>query len=175
MALSCDKGKGLKESSTSAMSAPTELVLTKQVAEEISRHGAEAFPEECCGVVLHNGKTYEVRRCSNIQNKLHALDAETYRRTATTAYAMDPKELEWIIQEAGSRGAKIHAFYHSHPGHEAFFSAEDRACATPFGEPTFPDNAQIVVSVYDRVVKRMAAYAWSEKQKDFVEIPLKQI
>lgn len=157
------------------MSPPTELVFTKQVCDEISRHAAQAFPEECCGVVLHNGKNYEARRCTNIQNTLHALDPETYRRTAATAYAMDPKELEWIIQEAGSREAKIQAFYHSHPGHEAYFSAEDRACATPFGDPTFPDSAQIVISVYERVVKRIAAYAWSERHKDFFEIPLKII
>lgn len=151
-----------------------ELTLTKQVWEDISRHAVEAFPEECCGVILDNGKTLEARRCSNIQNALHALDPETYRRMATTAYTMDPKELEAILQEAGSRGARMRAFYHSHPDHEAYFSEEDKAFATPFGEPTFPECLQIVISIYDRIVRRISAYAWSPDKKDFVEVALRK-
>lgn len=156
------------------MPATKELTLTQRVLDEISRHAAEAFPEECCGVILDNGKALEVRRCSNIQNALHALDPETYRRTAATAYALDPKELEAILQEAESRGARIKAFYHSHPDHEAYFSEEDKAFATPFGEPTFPESVQIVISVYDRIVRRILAYAWSDDNKDFAEIPLRK-
>ena len=64
---------------------------------------------------------------------------------------------------------------HSHPGHEAYFSEEDKAFATPFGEPTYPDNAQIVISIYDRVVKQISAYAWEQDQEDFVEIALIKI
>ncbi|MBI2091176.1 MAG: M67 family metallopeptidase [Deltaproteobacteria bacterium] len=156
------------------MNVPSELALTEQAWDEISRHARETFPEECCGIILHNGKSYEVRRCTNIQNHLHALDPDTYRRTAATAYAMDPKELEAILQEAEPRGARIRAFYHSHPDHEAYFSAEDRAFATPFGEPTFPEAAQIVISIYERTVRRISAYVWSEEKKDFIEIPLRK-
>ena len=156
------------------MSDTKELTLTKQVWDDISQHAAEAFPEECCGVILDDGKVLEARRCSNIQNALHTLDPETYRRTATTAYAMDPKELEAILQEAGSRGAGIRAFYHSHPDHEAYFSEEDKAFATPFGEPTFPECAQIVISIYDRIVRRISAYTWSPDKKDFVEIAVRK-
>ncbi|MFQ5903900.1 MAG: Mov34/MPN/PAD-1 family protein [Candidatus Binatia bacterium] len=157
------------------MNGPTALTLTQKVWEEISRHAMETFPEECCGVILYNGKTDEVRRCTNIQNALHAVDPETYPRHATIAYAMDPRELESIICEAETTGVKIKAFYHSHPGHEAYFSQEDRALATPFGEPTYPESAQIVISIYDRVVRQISAYAWAQEKKDFVEIPLRKI
>jgi proteasome lid subunit RPN8/RPN11 len=156
------------------MSAAKELTLAPQVWDDISRHAADAYPEECCGVILDNGKALEARRCSNIQNTLHALDPETYRRTATTAYAMDPKELEAILQGAESSGTRIRAFYHSHPDHEAYFSEEDKAFATPFGEPTFPESVQIVISIYGRIVRRILAFAWSDDKKDFVEIPLRK-
>ncbi|MEK7210238.1 MAG: hypothetical protein AAB070_02355, partial [Candidatus Binatota bacterium] len=63
----------------------------------------------------------------------------------------------------------------SHPNHEAYFSQEDRAFATPFGEPTYPESAQIVISIYDRAVKRISAYVWARGKKDFVEIPVKKI
>jgi proteasome lid subunit RPN8/RPN11 len=152
-----------------------EITLTETAWVEISRHAADAFPEECCGIVLARGDGEDVRRLKNIQNQLHDLDPETYPRDAAIAYAMDPKELESTLDEAARAGAKIKAFYHSHPGHEAYFSAEDKAFAMPFGEPIFPDAAQIVVSIYDRAVKRVAAYAWVETRKDFVEIPLRKV
>jgi proteasome lid subunit RPN8/RPN11 len=153
-----------------------EISLTASAWAEISRHAADAFPDECCGVILDCGAgREEVRRFKNIQNQLHALDPETYPREATIAYAMDPKELERTIDEAAAAGAKLKAFYHSHPNHEAYFSAEDKAFAMPFGEPTFPETAQIVISIYDRVVKRIRAYGWVETKNDFVEIPLRKL
>jgi [CysO sulfur-carrier protein]-S-L-cysteine hydrolase len=152
-----------------------ELRLTQEAWNEICRHSQETFPEECCGVVLTNSATDQVRRLENIQNKLHALDPATYPRTAVIAYAMDPRELEAVIDHADKAGAKLKAFYHSHPDHEAYFSAEDKAFATPFGEPTFPNAAQLVVSVYNRAVKAVKAFVWSDEEKDFIEIPLRRI
>jgi proteasome lid subunit RPN8/RPN11 len=157
------------------MTKPTELTLTAQTWQEIARHAEESFPDECCGVVLADGASERVRRLENIQNKLHALDPETYPRTAVIAYAMDPKELELVIDSAARDGARLKAFYHSHPDHEAYFSDEDKAFASPFGEPTFPNTAQIVVSIYRREVKRLAAFAWSDERNDFVEVAIRKI
>jgi [CysO sulfur-carrier protein]-S-L-cysteine hydrolase len=157
------------------MSTPKEILLAQETWNEISRHSQEAFPEECCGLVLSNGVNDQVRRLENIQNKLHALDPITYPRTAAIAYAMDARELESILDNAGKAGAKLKAFYHSHPEHEAYFSAEDKAFATPFGEPTFPGAAQIVASVFNRVVKEIKAFAWSDEKKDFVELPIRKM
>ncbi|MGE5816994.1 MAG: Mov34/MPN/PAD-1 family protein [Deltaproteobacteria bacterium] len=152
-----------------------EFFLSEATWNEISRHAQDTFPEECCGVVLSFGATERVQRLQNLQNRLHALDPQTYPRTALIAYAMDPKELEAVIDAAHNRGAKLKAFYHSHPNHDAYFSEEDKAFATPFGEPTFPGAAQIVVSIYDKVVKRMCAFLWSEEEKDFVAVPLQRV
>jgi proteasome lid subunit RPN8/RPN11 len=157
------------------MTQLTEILLSADAWDEISRHAQAAFPDECCGVVLSKGDTEQVRRLENIQNKLHELDPETYPRTAVIAYAMDPRELESVIDNAARDGAKLKAFYHSHPEHEAYFSAEDKAFASPFGEPTFPNAAQIVVSIYNREVKCMAAFVWSNDQSDFIEVPVKKI
>ena len=157
------------------MSAPAEILLTEDTWNEISRHSKETFPEECCGLVLSNGAREYVRRVENIQNKLHALDPMTYPRTAAIAYAMDPRELQSVLDDADQAGAKLKAFYHSHPDHEAYFSAEDKSFATPFGEPTFPSAAQIVVSIFHRAVKDIKAFAWSDDKKDFVELPIRKI
>ncbi len=149
-----------------------ELSLTEKACEEIAEHARETFPEECCGVVLTDGAVDRVHRLKNIQNQLHALDPQTYPRTAAIAYAMDYKELELVIDEAKRNGAKLKAFYHSHPNHDAYFSAEDKAFASPFGEPTFPGTAQIVVAIYHGAVTEIAAFAWSDSETDFVKVVL---
>lgn len=169
------KGMADKAERNYEMGAITSLALAETAWEDISRHAVEAFPEECCGVILSDGRSDQVRRCTNIQNALHTLDPEGYPRDATIAYAMDPKELESIIREAESNGAKIKAFYHSHPNHEAYFSEEDKAFASPFGEPSYPDSGQIVISIYHGAVKRIAAYVWAPEKRDFVEVSLEKI
>jgi proteasome lid subunit RPN8/RPN11 len=154
------------------MGRKSAVLLTQKIWEDISKHAQESFPEECCGIILTAAGTDQVCRLKNIQNKLHALDPLTYPRTAEIAYAMDPLELDQIIRQGESNGQKLKAFYHSHPNHDAYFSAEDKAFASPFGEPTYPETAQIVISIYNRAVKTIRAFAWSEEDRDFVEIPI---
>lgn len=157
------------------MKQASEVDLTEGTWNEISRHAEEEFPEECCGVVLSNGATDRAQRLRNIQNELHAQDPQTHPRTAAIAYNMDVRVLDSLLLEAEKLGYRLKAFYHSHPNHEAYFSPEDRDAATPFGEPTFPEAIQIVVSVYERVVRKIKAFAWSEKKDNFVEVPIKKI
>src|SRR4030095_16140198 len=154
------------------MGRKSAVLLTQKIWEDISKHDQESFPEERCGIILTAAGTDQVCRLENIQNKLHALDPLTYPRTAEIAYAMDPLELDQIIRQGESNGQKLKAFYHSHPNHDAYFSAEDKAFASPFGEPTFPGTAQIVVAIYDRAVKEMCAFAWFDQERDFIKVAL---
>ena len=157
------------------MGAPKELLLPATVWQEISRHAEETFPEECCGILVSNGAEDHVLRLKNLQNARHASDPDRYPRNATIAYSLDEMELESKTVEAAKIGFQLKAFYHSHPNHEAYFSSEDREGATPFGEPTYPDAWQIVVSVYNRAVAHIKGFAWSDDEKDFVEVPIRRI
>ena len=149
--------------------------LTEDASKEISRHAEETFPEECCGIVVSDGSTDRPLRLKNRQNELHAADPKEHPRDATIAYSIDELQLESIRREADKIGFALKAFYHSHPNHDAYFSAEDRAGATPFGEPTYPEAAQIVVSVYERTVKAIKAFKWCDETRDFIEVPLNNI
>ena len=151
------------------------LALSETVFGIIAEHARETYPEECCGVILGGDGGDEVHRLVNIQNTLHATDPETFPRDARTAYNLDPKELDAILKQAERRGVAFKALYHSHPDHDAYFSDEDKACATPFGEPTYPDTAQVVVSVMGGSVGRVAVYAWNPDAGDFVETTLKRV
>jgi [CysO sulfur-carrier protein]-S-L-cysteine hydrolase len=151
------------------------MLLTQEAWTEISRHAQETFPEECCGVIFSAGATDQVVRVKNIQNQLHALDPQTYPRTAVIAYAMDPLELDSVIRQSEENGRRLKAFYHSHPNHDAYFSDEDKAFASPFGEPTYPDAVQIVISIYNRAVKVIRAFEWSTARNAFAEVPLDRL
>jgi proteasome lid subunit RPN8/RPN11 len=64
--------------------------------------------------------------------------------------------------------------YHSHPDHDAYFSATDRAQACSFdpSEPDYPDTAHLVISVRDGKFARAAAFAWDSEHREFVEAQL---
>jgi proteasome lid subunit RPN8/RPN11 len=146
--------------------------LQSQTWDAICHHAQDTFPEECCGAILVRNGNEEVCRVPNIQNVMHAKDPQRYPRDATTAYLWDPKAYQEIMTEVDSGKASVKAFYHSHPDHDAYFSPEDKAAAMPWGEPSYPDAAYLVISVYDREVRAIQAYVWDEGQKDFVEAEL---
>ncbi|HYB98279.1 MAG TPA: Mov34/MPN/PAD-1 family protein [Candidatus Limnocylindrales bacterium] len=147
--------------------------LFRETMDDIREHSREEYPDECCGVVvvLPDGEQ-KVMRVRNVQNEMHAKDPVRYPRTARTAYAGHPADLRAALDAADAPGAELLAFYHSHPDHEAYFSEEDTAQATPFGEPSYPDAIQIVVSVYDRQVRRIKAFVWSPQSGAYVETEL---
>lgn len=132
----------------------------------------EAYPNECCGMIIERDGREEVVRVTNLQDELHAKDPEQFPRTAKTAYSMGAEAAPVLL--AAERGeVRLRAFYHSHPEHDAYFSEEDRKQA--FGgwdEPNYPDAAQIVISVYGREVKNTAVFRWDEKARDFVDAEL---
>ena len=148
------------------------LELQVETLDAIYAHAKETFPDECCGVILSDGTVEFVRRCQNIQNEQHAKDPETYPRDARTAYLMAPNDLIKIHKEAETENRPIKAFYHSHPNHDAYFSEKDKADATAWDEPMYPDAAYVVVSIYDEEIRTARAYAWSDVAGDFVEVPM---
>ncbi len=141
--------------------------------DALCHHAQETFPDECCGAILTTASGDEVRRIANIQNVMHAKDPQTYPRDATIAYVMESKELLAVLKETDSGHATLKAFYHSHPNHDAYFSAEDKRQAMFGDEPSYPDTVYLVISIYDREVKALRAYAWNEQIKDFVETELR--
>jgi len=147
--------------------------ISQATRDEIHQHAVEEYPFECCGIVLGTPGTHDedvLYRCTNIQNKLHELDPETYTRDARTAFYIEPRELMGILRDADGRGLRIKLFYHSHPEHDAYFSEEDKRMALFDGEPVYPDAGYQVVSVYDRQVKRDAFFTWNPEIREFEEL-----
>ncbi|HYE24793.1 MAG TPA: Mov34/MPN/PAD-1 family protein [Clostridia bacterium] len=96
----------------------------------IRRHAEEAYPQECCGVLLGRGSTVlDLVRCANVA-------ARPERR-----YTIGPAELIATQRTARRRGLNIIGFYHSHPDHPAQPSAED------WREAYWNECSYVIVSV----------------------------
>lgn len=145
--------------------------LPGSIVAAMRAHAQEEFPDECCGIVVARGDGIELVRVSNLQNELHAQDPAQFPRTAATAYTMGPEAAPVLLQ--AERGAlRLVAFYHSHPKHGAYFSAEDRLQARGgWDEPLYPDAAQVVLAVEADGVGAIAAFRWDPGQGDYVEVP----
>jgi adenylyltransferase/sulfurtransferase len=146
--------------------------LARDLLDQIRAHAEGCFPHECCGFVVRRDGARSVVHVTNIQNQKHAEDPENFPRTAEIAYTMGPEAAPLMIEHDRGR-LVIEAIYHSHPQHDAYFSPTDRKQATVWDEPSYPNAAQIVVSVYDRVAKAVKAFGWDASAHDFVEIELR--
>ena len=132
------------------------------------------FPFECCGFIIGDANAEEVRPIANVQNRKHAEDPAEFPRDARTAFLMDPKEHLAVMNEIDRRKFELRSVYHSHPDHDAYFSATDRAQACSFdpSEPDYPDTFHIVMSIRAGRFVNAAAFAWDSKKNEFVEAPL---
>ena len=103
------------------------LKLTRKIEEEIRQAGADAYPNECCGIMFgsEDGDDHAVKSLRPIVNARE--DGEQYHRFLITAEDMMQAELD-----ARKLGLEIVGFYHSHPDHPARPSDYDRDHALPF-------------------------------------------
>jgi proteasome lid subunit RPN8/RPN11 len=94
------------------------LTVTEQQLKQMRRHAEEAYPAECCGVLLgtrnsNNREVVEVVACGNMA------------MTPRTRYEIDVRELVRVQRDGRGRELEIVGIYHSHPEHEAKWSATD--------------------------------------------------
>jgi proteasome lid subunit RPN8/RPN11 len=143
------------------------MKLNKGVLEKIYGHALKEYPDECCGIITGNDNEQIVHMCDNIQNKMHAEDPARFPRDARTAYIIDRSKFDSIISYSLKKGDKILALYHSHAEHEAYFSEEDVAAQTVFGEPEFPEALHVVISVMDRKIHDLKCFKWERENQVF--------
>ena len=132
----------------------------------------KAYPEEGCGLVHHRSTgAFEVQTCENLANKYHALDPETFPRTAKTFYMINPMAFSRSEREGGH----VAVVFHSHCDVGDYFSDEDVAAATmprfdpedPL-EPSHPGTDYLVVSVREGVADRATLFAFDPDTEGFV-------
>ena len=101
------------------------IELPAGIVDGIRRHGAETYPEECCGGLLgerRNG-TVRVLRAERLENRR---TDERSRR-----YSIDPRDYLRLEKLADEAGLSVVGIYHSHPDHPPVPSEYDRDHAWP--------------------------------------------
>lgn len=133
-----------------------------------------AYPEEGCGLIFEKPDgSFEVKRCENLANKYHAIDPETYPRTAETFFMINPLE----FSKAERRGDRVAVVFHSHADVGDYFSDEDVAAATmprltpedPL-EPSHPGTDYLVVSVREGVADHATLFRFDADTESFVDV-----
>ena len=102
------------------------IELSPEDWKRIEQHGAEAYPNECCGMLL--GKEQGGRKV--IEDILPLPNAR--EDSPRNRFLILPEDFLKGEREARSRGLDIIGFYHSHPDHFAQPSEYDRAHAWPW-------------------------------------------
>jgi proteasome lid subunit RPN8/RPN11 len=104
------------------------LKLTMAIYEAMRAHGEEAYPHECCGVLLGRSAVGVDEVFANIvESAVRAGNTRT--DSPRNRYNIAPQELVKIQRQARDAGQDIVGFYHSHPDHPAQWSVTDLAGA----------------------------------------------
>lgn len=136
------------------------MKISDELLDEIRRHGEEAYPDECCGVMLgrHSNADNTVKELYRTEN-VHEEDRNRH-------YLITPDDYRDAQREARSKGLEVVGVYHSHPDHPA------RPSETDLEQATFPGFSYVIVSVEDGTANDLTAWDLSYDRSRFVEDPI---
>ena len=161
--------------------------IARAVLDAVEADARERYEkdEEACGYL--RGPADEPLLCDehvalvNTANRLHALDPETYFRTARTFFSFNEKKFDDAVAASAREGRPVKVLYHSHLDAGAYFSPTDKAVMS-FGEPPAAEGEPatigpgpawplcfLVVSVCKGEVEDRRLFVWDTAARDFVE------
>ena len=111
---------------------PTPDTIPAALLAAIYAQARAEFPGECCGYLRGRGEAMRLVQCKNYQDRLHALDPETYPRTSANGYNFGGREQIDFARSFEAEDPPT-IIYHSHPRVGAYFSAEDESAALSAG------------------------------------------
>jgi proteasome lid subunit RPN8/RPN11 len=140
-----------------------QLWISHHLSECIRRHGAETFPDECCGALLgrdnvnsrEDHPSEPPREVLELFPLINRRDDSPRNRFAVTAE--DVREAE---KAARQQGLEVVGWYHSHPDHPARPSQFDR-------EHAWPWYSYIIVSVMSGAPAEMTSWRLNDDRQDY--------
>ena len=140
------------------------LILSSESEKNIRIDSENAYPNECCGVLVgeidHAGvKT--VRLAESIRNARE--DGEQYHR-----FLITPEDMLRAEQTARAVKLDVIGFYHSHPDHPAAPSEYDKNHALPF-------YSYVIVSVEQGKAKELTSWELTADRTDFLPENLERL
>jgi proteasome lid subunit RPN8/RPN11 len=126
------------------------LALEPQVDAAIRAHGAETYPNECCGALIGR---------DGVVSDIFALP-NTTEEGPRTRFLVRPQDYKAAERRASDAGAELLGFYHSHPDHPARPSQYDLDHAWPY-------FSYVIVSVREGVSGDMTSWRLREDRSVF--------
>jgi proteasome lid subunit RPN8/RPN11 len=135
------------------------LVLTPSQVQQIEGEGSQAYPNECCGIII--GRDVSDGACTRriverLEPMANVFDPQQQRRR----FAVDPLALMRAEKSAAAEERLVLGFYHSHPDHPARPSEFDREHAWPF-------YSYVIVSIAQGAAVDMTSWILDDQTETF--------
>jgi proteasome lid subunit RPN8/RPN11 len=126
------------------------LFLQAGVAEGIRRHGAETYPDECCGALVgRDGVVFNIYPLPN-----------TTEEGPRRRFRVRPQDYREAERQAAESAVELLGFYHSHPDHPARPSQYDQDHAWPY-------FSYVIVSVRAGAPQEMTSWRLRDDRSAF--------
>ncbi len=117
-------------------------------------HGADTYPQECCGALL--GREDEAaRQVTAVLPLVNRRDDSLRNRFSVSA-----EDVRAADRAAREKGLEVLGWYHSHPDHPAWPSAYDR-------EHAWPWYSYVIVSVVNGTPQEMTSWRLGDDRGAF--------
>jgi proteasome lid subunit RPN8/RPN11 len=90
-------------------------------------HAIQAYPRECCGIILGREADGGHREVSAAVPCVNAYEGDQSDR-----FLIDPKDQIAADRRARNEGIDVLGFFHSHPDHDVYFSETDLKNSWPW-------------------------------------------
>lgn len=142
------------------------LLISAEHLDRIGRHGAEAYPEECCGVLIGRCQLEgaDGAEGSTVIEQLLSVDNER-ADSRHNRYVITPETVLAAQKQARAAGLDIVGYYHSHPDHPARPSEFDR-------EHAWPGISYLIVSVQQGRAEVARSWRLTDDRERFDEEPI---
>jgi proteasome lid subunit RPN8/RPN11 len=154
------------------MTETAALLISKELAEGIRRHGAETYPHECCGALLGRDGSLTQHHDAHADDgtprrEILALHPLVNRRedSPRNRFEVTPRDVIEAEKAANSQNLEVVGWYHSHPDHPARPSQYDRDHAWPW-------YSYMIVSVVNGEPREMTSWRLDDDRGEFSVEPI---
>jgi proteasome lid subunit RPN8/RPN11 len=143
------------------MTENLQLLISHDLSERIRRHGAEAFPQECCGALLGRDPAFDEKSAGAAREVLGLFPLVNRRDDSPrNRFAVTAEDVREAERSAGEQDLEVVGWYHSHPDHPARPSQFDR-------EHAWPWYSYVIVSVMAGTPAEMTSWRLNDDRQDY--------
>ena len=137
--------------------------LPPQIRETLESHAREAYPEECCGLLIGEiPRDFGGNDDALVISETRRLDNTWETRAKNRRYRIDSLAFARIEREFSGSGRGVLGIYHSHPDHAAWPSPFDL-------DNAWPSFAYVIVSVRDGKTADSRVWRLTPDRRSFKE------